>query len=127
MMDKRIERVKEFVGGIVQKLPAPYAIEVKKKYFGATKTIILHFRCARNSKVTLQLQSTEWGKWIKFGFSLVKAAKCVITADAENLMAIAEDGIGSAKAAFVSLRRGDAGAAREAVSEVAASVRTMIY
>jgi hypothetical protein len=62
--------LKEFVGGVVQKLPQPCKLVVVG---GAKSTMQLHFACARTGE-TVTTETKEWGQWCKVGFGLLKVS-----------------------------------------------------
>ena len=101
MMDSKIEEVKRFVGEFAKKLPTPVEIEVKTKWLGAKKRIVLRFRCARDSEVTLEIESAQWSTWLKFGVSLMKAGTCALTGD---VLGVQAKGIEAACAAYEALK-----------------------
>ena len=62
--------------------------------------LVLRFRCARDSEVTLEIESAQWSTWLKFGVSLMKAGKCALAGDVEGVKA---QGIEAARAAYDAL------------------------
>ena len=80
MMDKKVAELKEFVGGIVQKLPQPCKLVV---IGGAKKTMQLHFKCVRTGE-TVTTETREWAGWCKVGFGLMKLGKCAVAAAVGN-------------------------------------------
>ena len=100
MMEDRFAELMQFIGTVAKKLPTPAEIEVRKKYLGAQRQIVLRFRCARAPGVTLEIVSSQWSKWLKFGVSLMKAGKCALTGDVEGVKA---QGIEAARAAYDAL------------------------
>ena len=68
--DLQMAELKEFVGGVVQKLPQPCKLVVVG---GAKSTMQLHFACARTGE-TVTTETKEWGQWCKVGFGLLKVS-----------------------------------------------------
>ena len=56
------------------------------------KTLILHFECCRTG-YEFPIVSHEWSKWLKMGFSLVKAGQAVIDLGMGNPLGILKKGV----------------------------------
>ena len=56
------------------------------------KTFILYFECCRTKK-EYGIESHDWSKWLKIGFSLVKASKMAIDIGMGNPLGLLNTGI----------------------------------
>jgi hypothetical protein len=81
--------VKDFVAEVAKKLPTPRRLEVVGTL---RKTFILHFQCVR-SGYEYPITSGDWSKWLKIGFSLVKAGQAIIDVGIGNPLGILKKGI----------------------------------
>ncbi|RYH12839.1 hypothetical protein EON65_37170 [archaeon] len=56
------------------------------------KTLILHFECVHTG-LEFPIVSHEWSKWLKIGFSLVKAGQAIIDVGTGNPLGILKKGV----------------------------------
>jgi hypothetical protein len=56
------------------------------------KRLILTFQCAR-TKAEVTTETSDWGKWLKIGFSAISLGKCVADVAGGDVSAIAS-GVG---------------------------------
>ncbi|CAM9790453.1 unnamed protein product [Chrysoparadoxa australica] len=110
-MDEHVEELKEFVGGVVKKLPTPSRLTVKD---GLSKKLLLHFPCCRqHSSCTscygaeFVVETREWNKWLKIGFSVAKLSKCVIDVGVGNPLGIVKSGISAISEIYTHYRAED--------------------
>lgn len=88
-VDANMADMKDFLAEVVKKLPAPKRLEVVGTL---RKTFILHFECVRTG-YEFPIVSYDWSKWLKMGFSLVKAGQAVIDLGIGNPLGILSKGI----------------------------------
>jgi hypothetical protein len=81
--------MKDFLAEVVKKLPKPKRLEVVGTL---RKTLVLHFECV-HSGYEYGVTSTEWSKWLKMGFSLVKAGQAIIDIGMGNPLGILKKGV----------------------------------
>lgn len=88
-VDANMADMKDFLAEVVKKLPNPKRLEVVGT---VRKTLILHFECCRTG-YEYPIISHEWSKWLKMGFSLVKAGQAVIELGIGNPLGILTKGV----------------------------------
>eukprot|EP01039_Chlorochromonas_danica_P003854 gene3853-4211_t len=88
-VDANMADMKDFLAEVVKKLPAPKRLEVVGTL---RKTFILHFECVRTG-YEFPIVSYDWSKWLKMGFSLVKAGQAVIDLGIGNPLGILSKGV----------------------------------
>jgi hypothetical protein len=88
-VDANMADMKDFLAEVVKKLPKPKRLEVVGTL---RKTLILHFECV-NTGYEYGITSTEWSKWLKMGFSLVKAGQAIIDIGMGNPLGILKKGV----------------------------------
>jgi uncharacterized coiled-coil protein SlyX len=88
-VDANMADMKDFLAEVVKKLPNPKRLEVVGTL---RKTLILHFECTKTG-LEYPITSHEWSKWLKIGFSLIKAGKMVIDIGAGNPIGLIHTGI----------------------------------
>lgn len=100
-LDKNIEDLKDFVATIAKKLPTPTRFSVTGKL---RKTLKLHFPCCRNRAgctsipgAEFVIESKDWSKWLKVGFSVIKLGKAAIDIGMGNPLGLVETGIDCVK------------------------------
>lgn len=88
-VDANMADMKDFLADVVKKLPNPKRLEVVGTL---RKTLILHFECCHTG-LEYPITSHEWSKWLKMGFSLVKAGQAVIELGIGNPLGILSKGV----------------------------------
>lgn len=88
-VDANMADMKDFLAQVAKKLPQPKRLEVVGTL---RKTLILHFECARTG-LEFPITSHDWSKWLKMGFSLVKAGQAVIDLGMGNPLGILKKGV----------------------------------
>jgi hypothetical protein len=88
-VDANMADMKDFLAEVVKKLPNPKRLEVVGTL---RKTLILHFECTKTG-LEYPITSHEWSKWLKIGFSLIKAGKMVIDIGAGNPIGLIHTGV----------------------------------
>jgi hypothetical protein len=88
-VDANMADMKDFLAEVVKKLPKPKRLEVVGTL---RKTLVLHFECV-HSGYEYGVTSTEWSKWLKMGFSLVKAGQAIIDIGMGNPLGILKKGV----------------------------------
>lgn len=102
-VDANIMDMKDFVGEVVKKLPAPKRLEVVGTL---RKTLILHFECVHTG-YEFPIVSKEWSKWLKMGFSLAKAGKAVFDIGTGNPLGLLSTGIDCVKGIYDAYKSND--------------------
>jgi hypothetical protein len=102
-IDANIKDVKDFLGDVAKKLPAPKRLEVVGTL---RKTFILHFECCHTGR-EYPIKSADWSKWLKMGFSLAEAGKMVIDVGMGNPLALVSDGINLVKGIYEAYKTQD--------------------
>ena len=92
-IDANIRDVKDFIGDVTKKLPTPKRLEVVGTL---RKTFILHFECVHTGR-EYAIQSADWNKWLKMGFSLLKAGKMAFDIGTGNPLGLVSTGIDCVK------------------------------
>eukprot|EP00002_Diphylleia_rotans_P031068 TRINITY_DN6432_c0_g1_i1.p1 TRINITY_DN6432_c0_g1~~TRINITY_DN6432_c0_g1_i1.p1 ORF type:complete len:602 (+),score=135.74 TRINITY_DN6432_c0_g1_i1:66-1871(+) len=97
-VDENIAQLKEFVAGIVKKLPVPMNFTTQDAYFKTHKKLQLHFSCAKKtpkciySTKTFIAETVQINKWIKVAYCGVLAGKAIWEMDpigaVEGLMSV---------------------------------------
>lgn len=95
--------MKDFVGDVVKKLPAPKRLEVVGT---VRKTLILHFECVHTG-YEYPIESKEWSKWVKMGFSLAKAGKAVFDIGTGNPLGLLSTGADCVKGIYDAYKTND--------------------
>eukprot|EP01034_Spumella_vulgaris_P027260 gene27260-33954_t len=88
-VDANMADMKDFLAEVVKKLPTPKRLQIDGTL---RKTLILVFECSRTG-LEFGITSTEWSKWLKIGFSLVKAGTAVIDLGMGNPLGILKKGV----------------------------------
>lgn len=88
-VDANMADMKDFLADVVKKLPKPKRLEVVGTL---RKTLILHFECCHTG-YEFPITSAEWSKWLKMGFSLVKAGQAIIDIGMGNPLGILKKGV----------------------------------
>lgn len=88
-VDANMADMKDFLAEVVKKLPKPKRLEVVGTL---RKTLYLHFECI-HSGYEFGITSTDWSKWLKMGFSLVKAGQAIIDIGMGNPLGILKKGV----------------------------------
>lgn len=102
-IDANIKDVKDFLGDVAKKLPAPKRLEVVGTL---RKTFILHFECCHTGR-EYPIKSADWSKWLKMGFSLAKAGKMVIDVGTGNPLGLITTGIDCVKGIYEAYKTND--------------------
>ena len=102
-VDANVADLKDFVGDVVKKLPAPKRLEVVGR---VRKTLILHFECVRTHR-EFPIESKEWSKWLKMGFSLAKAGKAVFDIGTGNPLGLISTGVNCVKDIYSAYKEND--------------------
>lgn len=102
-VDQNIADVKDFVGEIVKKLPQPKRLEVVGRM---RKTLILHFECVHTGR-EYPIESKDWNKWLKMGFSLLKAGKAVLDLGMGNPLGIVKTGVDAVQQIYGAYKTND--------------------
>jgi len=102
-VDANIAEVKDFVGEIVKKLPTPSRLAVQGTL---RKTLILYFVCVHTGR-EFPIESHDWNKWLKIGFSLVKLGKMVVDCGIGNPLSLVGDGVDTVKAIYEAYKQTD--------------------
>lgn len=102
-VDANIADMKDFVGDVVKKLPAPKRLEVVGTL---RKTLILHFECVHTG-YEFPIISKEWSKWLKMGFALAKAGKAVFDIGTGNPLGLLSTGIDCVKGIYDAYKTND--------------------
>eukprot|EP01033_Poteriospumella_lacustris_P000396 gene396-255_t len=88
-VDANMADMKDFLAQVTKRLPQPKRLEVVGTL---RKTLILHFECCRTG-LEFPVTSHDWSKWLKMGFSLVKAGQAVIDLGMGNPLGILKKGV----------------------------------
>lgn len=70
------------------------------------KTLILHFECVRTG-YEFPIQSHEWNKWLKMGFSMAKAGKAVFDIGTGNPLGLVSTGVECVKGIYEAYKSND--------------------
>ncbi|KJE95508.1 hypothetical protein CAOG_05957 [Capsaspora owczarzaki ATCC 30864] len=98
-----ISELKEFVAGIVKKLPIPMNFTTEDRFLKIQKVLVLHFECACKSPhcqfskgKTFRTETKVINKWIKVAFSAIQVGKAIwdkdVGAVVEGLRSVYEIG-----------------------------------
>jgi hypothetical protein len=88
-VDANMADMKDFLAQVTKRLPQPKRLEIVGTL---RKTLILHFECCRTG-MEFPITSHDWSKWLKMGFSLVKAGQAIIDLGMGNPLGILKKGI----------------------------------
>lgn len=102
-VDANMADMKDFLADVAKKLPQPKRLEVIGKF---RKTLVLHFVCCHTG-LEYPITSTEWSKWLKMGFSLVKAGQAVIDLGLGNPLGILTKGVECIQEIYTAYRTED--------------------
>lgn len=102
-VDQNMADIKDFVGEIVKKLPNPKRLEVVGTL---RKTLILHFECVHTGR-EYPIESKEWSKWLKMGFSLLKCGKLILDVGTGNPMGILKTGVDAVQQIYSAYKTND--------------------
>lgn len=102
-VDQNIADVKDFVGEIVKKLPSPKRLEVVGRIH---KTLILHFECVHTGR-EYPIETKDWSKWLKMGFSLLKCGKLILDVGMGNPLGILKTGVDAVKQIYTAYSSND--------------------
>eukprot|EP01038_Epipyxis_sp_PR26KG_P003966 gene3966-5686_t len=102
-IDANMADMKDFLADVVKKLPNPKRLEVVGTL---RKSLILHFECVRTG-YEYPIVSHEWSKWLKIGFSLVKAGQAIIDVGMGNPLGILKKGIDCIQEVYTAYKTND--------------------
>lgn len=102
-VDANIAEIKEFIAEVAKKLPQPRRLEVMGKF---RKTLRLQFACVRTQR-EFPIDSGDWSKWLKMGFSLLKLGKMALDIGMGNPLGLIHTGIDAIKGVYEAYRDKD--------------------
>lgn len=83
-VEKHIDELKEFVAGIVKKLPVPMDFTTEDRFLKVQKVLVLHFQCAckgsnclYSGSKTFRTETKVINKWIRVAFSALQVGKAL--------------------------------------------------
>lgn len=88
-VDANMADMKDFLAEVVKKLPTPKRLQIDGRL---RKSLILVFECC-DTGLEYGIVTTEWSKWLKMGFSMVKAGTSILELGIGNPIGVLMKGV----------------------------------